>query len=299
MSDHPPSATNDVVAAMAREVDEVQDDSPLRQGDVFIWIDSHFSKPWNTYGVVVTADCDLAQRKTFGQVSYIPVLTFDDYIWNFWRPKYCDKHLARIEREVGQSTLEVLKKVNPDQREISPAVLRSWIERAGSEGFLDELRQFGCLDVKKLQANVDRLVRLLDLHKLEAFNKDILIKGYSATAAKEGDAVAAFKKELQSSIASLPGDIFFISGLSGEASPGLFAHLRSISQCREHDIATDLTLINQGIARSKRVGRLRAPFLYALTQNLARVFSDIGLPEAYSNARKASGQSFVDSCWES
>jgi hypothetical protein len=60
---------------------EQTDGLPLLQGDLFKWLDSKFTRPWSTYGVVVTADCDLLRSKTRGVISYVPALIIEDYIW--------------------------------------------------------------------------------------------------------------------------------------------------------------------------------------------------------------------------
>jgi hypothetical protein len=73
---------------------------------------------------------------------------------------------------------------------------------------------------------------------------------------------------------------------------GLFVMLRHIEQCALSDITYDPDEIRFGTAKARRVGRIAAPFRYAMTQSLGRIFSDIGLPKDYEVRRAESSKKF-------
>ena len=75
---------------MSDEYESVMDSTPIRQGDVFEWVGENRLRPWKFYGIVVTADCDLANSKTAGRLSYVPALVAEDYLWHFWMGKKLD-----------------------------------------------------------------------------------------------------------------------------------------------------------------------------------------------------------------
>jgi hypothetical protein len=98
--------------------------------------------------------------------------------------------------------------------------------------------------------------------------------------------------EVQSSISSLPGDVFYLPLERNEEEAGLFLMLRQIQQIGIFDISTRVSDMTLHLPKAKRLGRIAAPYRYAITQNLARIFSDIGLPGAYEERRDASSHKF-------
>jgi hypothetical protein len=270
-------------------------DSPIRQGDVFKWDDEHAARPWYQYGVVVTADCDLAKNKTRGRLSYVPALTMEDYIWHFWRDnKFSSVQKAHISKFTSRLNTRLKKDGRED--EVSEEAAQAWLQRAGTEGLLDEIGvtdKGQRLDLKKI---ADELVMLLSLLDAEEPNMALLQSCYAIKNAKAtADDVTALALEIQSAISSLPGDVFFLPHVSDRPDEGLFLILRDITQCDISEIAIRPDELRFGRAKAKRLGRVAAPFRFAITQNLARVFSDIGLPESYEEKCKTSSHRFFGS----
>ena len=71
------------------------------------------------------------------------------------------------------------------------------------------------------------------------------------------------------------------------------AFLRAMREVRDQDIATKTSEVEPN--RAKRIGRLVPVLRYRLTQMLAQVFSDIGLPDDYEEALKKERVKFVNS----
>jgi hypothetical protein len=268
--------------------------TPIRQGDVFRWESEHSERPWLQYGVVVTADCDLAKTKTKGRLSYVPALTMEDYIWHFWRePKFAQtqkSHLMKFTTRVNRR----LQQDDP-QVEISEDAAIAWLQRLGADQFLDEIR----ITDNGQRANFKKIANELTLLSklLEAAEPDlILLKSCYAIKNPKADPddVKALASEVQSSLSSLPGDVFFLPHVSDRTDEGIFLMLRNITQCEISTIATRPDEIKFGNAKARRIGRIAAPFRYAITQNLARVFSDIGLPQAYEDKCKTSSHRFFE-----
>ena len=62
------------------ETEIAPQDSGLRQGDII----KLYSEKNSNFGVIVNADCDLANDKIDGHVAYVPIYTFPDFIERFW-----------------------------------------------------------------------------------------------------------------------------------------------------------------------------------------------------------------------
>jgi hypothetical protein len=90
-----------------------------------------------------------------------------------------------------------------------------------------------------------------------------------------------------------PDDCMVLPQLPGLV-PGLHvAFLRAMREVRDQDIATKTSEIAPNHA--KRIGRLVPVLRYRLTQMLAQVFSDIGLPDEYEATVKEERVKFVES----
>jgi hypothetical protein len=91
--------------------------------------------------------------------------------------------------------------------------------------------------------------------------------------------------EIRNRLRNLPGDSFFMSSIGVPDGGGFVAYLRLVREIRIDQIArTYYDKQARGVA-AHRVSRLRAPYVYRLTQQLAEVFASIGLPEEYEDSR--------------
>src|SRR5206468_2377213 len=70
------------------ETERADDDRPIRQGDIVQW--EQQDSPWKSVAVIVTADCDIAQKKHAGILSYVPIVTLVDYWRLITLPKKID-----------------------------------------------------------------------------------------------------------------------------------------------------------------------------------------------------------------
>jgi hypothetical protein len=273
------------------------DDLPLRQGDIFTWVDRGRERPWRTFGIVITADCDLQQEKTNGQLSYLPILTFEDYIWTFWRVEKFSPVFHRLQKKAVDRLNSVLTRLKTDQKAISEEAGLAWISRTESEALAKEI---GLKDVGQTKdfcaiiENYKLVERLLgtsepDMNLLNSCH------AISRGAAPSSD-YSGLSRDVQSKISSLPGDVFFISGVEGYESFGLFVMLRHITQCKVDDVAIRPEDLRWGNASARRIARVNAPYKFALAQNMARVFLDIGLPSSYAEKQKTSSTKYFEFC---
>ncbi|MGR6430272.1 hypothetical protein ACU5AY_05060 [Rhizobium sp. PAMB 3174] len=78
--------------------DYIAPDARLRQGD-FIRFDGEDS-PLRKFGIVVTADCDLEQRKHARSLTLVPVVPSSTILEYYLFPEDCEKKRSMIERYV-------------------------------------------------------------------------------------------------------------------------------------------------------------------------------------------------------
>jgi hypothetical protein len=269
------------------ECDAVDDPTKgLRQGDVFEWNDPA-ADPWRRFGIIVTADCDIAHEKNAGVLSYVPLLAVTDYLSAFYLPKQISKSLVKIDERLT-TTIQRLQTSNRPEFPslLTSEVVISWIDGASIDAVADELRA----------PTEDRE----QLQKLVALRRELVGSLLSAEIAKHTEAICNARsilqqskpdtvrtnlhKDVQSHLKDLPGDALFIRALSKIHSTGFIAYLRFVRELNQTAVAIRPADLSRG-AQARRVGRLRAPYVYRLTQMLGTVFSSIGLPQEYEAAR--------------
>lgn len=102
-------------------------------------------------------------------------------------------------------------------------------------------------------------------------------------------------REIQASWNTLPGDVYHLPSMPSGDEKGLFLMLRHIRQLRAEEITGRPAAVRTGDAKAKRIARVCAPYRYAITQSLARVFADIGLPAEHDERKKNAASRLFDS----
>lgn len=279
---HP--ATSETAHAHAfPEWREVSPAQPIRQGDILTSMDEA-SDAWRQTVVIITADCDLAHDKYGGSLTCIPVLDVEDYVLRFRLDKQRDSLLSKVNSEcirIYQSAAG-----EPNAVEIAETRLAEWIVEAPNDEIVSELGMTG--------ATADRFGKLLDAARIlqtthptsvldaaSMLTECKLVLGHGTDANKVKRQVA---EDLASNITKLPGDALFINEISEIHTSGYVAYLRRIVELRDTDVATTVSQASTG-ATHIRVSRLTSPYIHALSQQFGSVFSAIGLPVAYEDAR--------------
>jgi hypothetical protein len=266
----------------------VDDARPIRQGDIFEWLD-HRNEPWMKLGIVVTADCDITHEKHRGILSYVPLLELKDYLALLCLPGKVLAALAPI-REQLLKCIRAYQAANlPGFPEpISDEAAIQWVRNAS----LDEIAGELALPPGK---DRDTFVNLAT----DYLATDAALRGGSFAALFEAivrlrarqsrnreQTTVKLNAEIRSYVVGLPGDAFFVGRASRDHGDGYIAYLRLLREIHQSTIAIKQTDLRDSSVRAKRIAALTSPYVYRLTQQLADVFSAIGLPKQYEDARR-------------
>lgn len=254
----------------------LKSDSTLSQGDVIVWEENQDFQ--SKAAVVVTADCDLAKGKHWGRITVVPLVPVGSYMEEVYLPK----QLALLEEELvalfAKAVHQALKvKTDPP----SDDALESLVS-------LDALpSSLGTSDRAKQAHALLRHVRGLtkSMTSAEALDEALRLRS-SGVKALSASRIGTFLEKP-------PGDCMVLPQLPGLAPELHVAFLRAMREVRDQDIATKTSEVEPN--RAKRIGRLVPVLRYRLTQMLAQVFSDIGLPDDYEEALKKERVKFVNS----
>lgn len=227
--------------------DAVGPDAKLRQGDLVVFEDAE--SPLREVGIIVTADCDLEQRKHARLVTLVPIVDAQTVLEQYLLIEDCERKRDLIETYL-------FKEFSIDARQ----------ERNVKLAIL--MQSYRCADFDIKDAR-----RIAADFALGA-SDSILVEGYVELMKNIGSGPKA-KKSVRDQIRSR-GDLLILPSLKEFGIAGHIAWLRHIWQVSVNDIA--LRTSEMGDRPGERLGRLDSPFRYRLTQLMAQVFSDIGLP---------------------
>jgi len=152
----------------------------------------------------------------------------------------------------------------------------------------------------------DALAYVNAFRELEASKNDGLqafvltmgrIKFLLGEVKSEARASIAVARELSAQLSNLPGDAMFLNSLADDLQSGYIVYLRRVLEVLEGVVVTSTHSIPFD-AQYLRLGRLNPPYVYALTQQFASVFSAIGLPAVYEGARGAVADHFLSTYLE-
>ncbi|WP_281900217.1 hypothetical protein [Micromonospora humidisoli] len=264
----------------------VPDGAPIRQGDVFIFSnDLTNSDIWRKAGIIVTADCDIANDKHAGILSYVPILPLRDYL--AWRvlPRIASDRRKRIIRQLS----EMIGRLEDDQG-IKPGLSMRAIEvMATEDGGLTDLESYlkniSKKDKDTIAAMINEIATCDRVHLTSGYTEQFTALTSLCTPTKKKSAREVLLGDIRDRLKNLPGDVFFISTLDLEHTEGYVAYLRLVRETNLRQISTSYYYKDGRRVVAKRTSRLRAPYVYRLTQQMADVFASIGLPTEYEGAR--------------
>jgi hypothetical protein len=266
-------------------------DSPVRQGDIFAWSNWTERGDWEKFGIIVTADCDIAHERSSTFFTYLPILPLKSYIQQVWvkerLTKLANSHQRLITDEIHRYHL----RINPSALQLQAAALHRWVTESSDDHIIAELR----ISEHKEANNLRRLLSTYRLLVNIGTEKDPtrLVSAYcEARAQKQAvhveKAAESIARDAQSDVVrNLPFECFFLSSLPQIPDLGFIVMLRYIQPIQQAALTTSFELAKTDPGRAYRLGRLSPTFKYALTQRFANLFVRIGLPVEYEEWREA------------
>lgn len=261
------------------------DTGRLRQGDIIEWTDKNVDE-FRVHAIIVTADCDIAQNKTRGILTYAPIFSMQKYLGNFFIPDQLEKARSKLFGVLRERLHSMQGKYLPGLNQFSDMAIGSWVQRASAAEICSKFTEAGANELKNLDDAVRNYIRATKVDSLSSDQMADIIGQYASVIYPTSPSPEeTLGKELSNHLQNLPGDVYFIHNISEELSGGYFIMLRYISQCPSNQIAVSAEGQNIGTT-ARRISRLRSPYVYSLTQALGRVFSDVGLPDRHEKILK-------------
>lgn len=230
--------------------DAVGEEDKLQQGDLIRFIEKEGENNSTRFGLVITADCDLDKRKHSRLVTLISVITVDTLVSS------C----------LGIDCLEQNRQSLADycRKQLGVSVAST------DASFLGHVKAHAIM-MPKRPAIVDLAISAL-FQELESISVAQLKELFSILNISSSKIKEKFSQQAVSR-----GDLMILPPPPAITGAPRVAWLRRIWQEQIGKIAIRNSDENNSVGL--RVARLESPFRYRLTQQVAHVFSDIGLPD--------------------
>lgn len=222
-------------------------DPHLTQGDLILFHDS--DDPLKRAGIVVTADCDLKNRKHAQLATLVPIVSVQATMECYLLIEACESQRKNIlEFACRKQHIDLSEDpfvVDAQMRELSATL---------QDGTPEKLA-------------IDFILRR---------QESMSVKQYAVlmtAAGSQPKGASSFEQQLLKK-----GDIVVLPSAAALGVTGEIAWVRHIWQESIGQIALKTSDVKH--CRGERVARLDSPYRYRLTQVMAQVFSDIGLPDS-------------------
>ncbi|MEW2811977.1 hypothetical protein AB0929_33580 [Streptomyces massasporeus] len=291
----------DATSGTFREYETGLSEQPLRQGDVLEFLQKEeFPTGWrDTIAIVVTGNCDLSFGKHWGTVTYVPAIPFDIYVQQFVIPKVIATESTKAEKalhdlfdqEVASDSVDravEMLQLGYSMAEITTLLPSESKERPRFETELKTLDLYWaaqitlkqCTDAEQFWRHIDRLTT--DLDKLRK----------PKTASRE-----TLRKEMRNRLKNFPGDSLYLSEPGPGCGGGYVVMLRLIRSIEDSAVALRPAdeYHSPGQHRARRIARLKTLYCHRVVQQMAHVFTDIGLPTDYEESRDSHLKNYVES----
>jgi hypothetical protein len=263
------------------------------QGDVFQvgeCCDDIFLLEEN-FCMVITADCDIANRKMGNSYTCLPIISAEDYLRTVW----LEDVIKREKIQLINQMLEIINSSNAlkdnDCNSLTAISLEDWLQE---ESFLTILK------LLSLDTQNKKHILCNDLYSV--INSDKNFKTFISFRKLQKKSEVKVKKEISDALKNSREEFFFVPDLSVFDSFGAMIKLRDIRAVSHSRVFTEqLELKVSTIDPRKtliRVGRFSDYLRYSISQKFALLFSRIGMPDSFESDFRNSLGLIANTVWE-
>ena len=116
----------------------VSDSDPFRQGDI-ICLGPRGPQTEPRWGVIITADCDIAQQKMGDFFTFVNIVTARYYVEVIWAEEELLKLRSRLANSMVATILATERLRDPNVRPLRVRDLLDWVHEDGSQSVVDSI----------------------------------------------------------------------------------------------------------------------------------------------------------------
>ncbi|NRP75737.1 hypothetical protein ILFOPFJJ_06660 [Ensifer psoraleae] len=273
----------------------VADDADIRQGDVIRRIETA-NVDWQTWGFIITADCDIAQSKAGDRFTWLEIVRSDQFLDAYWAPEQLRRLVDKQTRPACDGLNGLIKRTGLQLSEVDGPALHAWLSEATADEIVGAIKPPKSADAKLL-ATLSAL-RLALGHDGERAGMTCLRKAWTLLGRDEKAQRAAIREAFDAD-RGFP-DFVLIPEIPGTEGYGFVILLRAISSVYGKDLfktEADARINGQPHA-FHRIGRFSDGLRFSVAQKLAFLFSRIGMSTQFEDACDAATELLVDTIYQ-
>ncbi|WP_374491261.1 hypothetical protein [Zoogloea sp.] len=262
---------------------EIPEDSDFIQGDLIENITQNPNE--KIIGMILNADCDIAQKRWGSNFSWISIIPAIDYLNEIWSAEQCRSlwNEKRVKNFLSD-TNSFLHKKNPEFSEIDIAALLEWFRSYTTT--TEFFSAIGKTPSQSEELDADFIRLAFNIQCSGMSPGDRIRKIWEITHKKPCE----INKKLQNALIKTDGfpDFFFLPTMPNKDSNGFVALLRTINSSPHNrlfktEVDARINTVSDQPAFF-RFGRLTDAVRYQVVQKLTFLFSRIGSHPKFEDA---------------
>jgi hypothetical protein len=260
----------------------IDDTEDVRQGDIICKLHPR-SSAVEKLGMVITADCDIAQRKAGDRYTWLEIVPMPAYIQGPWAQEQLRKLSEKRSKAVCDYLNGQIRKLQPGLATLTHESLAQWLRTKTAEEVLTSATgQTPTSDSQQLRELQGFALTVTSVEEQSAFSR------LKAAWELFGVEQKSQQESVRNAFKDGGGfqDYFVLPELPRQTGLGFVVLLRSMWTI----MAPDLFLTEQDARihdrpdAFHRLGRLNDGIRFSITQKLAFLFSRIGMPTSFESA---------------
>lgn len=271
---------------------QIEDTEEVRQGDIIRKLHPKTGEV-EQLGIVITADCDIAQRKAGERYTWLEIVPMAAYIEVPWAEEQMRKLAEKRSKAICEHLNGQIRKLQPGLTALTHESLVQWLRsRTAEEILASATGQVPTADSKPLRDLQGFALTVSADENQSAFSR--LKAAWTLFGVEE----RSQQENVRNAFKDGGGfqDYFVLPELPRQTGLGFVVMLRSMWTI----MAPDLYLTEQDArihdrpGAFHRLGRLNDGIRFSITQKLAFLFSRIGMPKTFESACETAAELTVE-----
>lgn len=277
---------------MAGFFTQIEDTDEVRQGDIIRKLHPKTGEA-EKLGIVITADCDIAQRKAGERYTWLEIVPMAAYIDGPWAQEQLRKLSEKRSQAICEHLNGQIRKLNPGLAALTHASLVQWLRsKTPAEILASATGQVPTVDAKPLRDLRGFALTVIADENQSAFSR--LKAAWTLFGIDEKNQ----QESVRSAFKDGGGfqDYFVLPELPRQTGLGFVVMLRAMWTI----MAPDLYLTEQDARihdrphAFHRLGRLNDGIRFSITQKLAFLFTRIGMPKTFESACETAAELTIE-----
>ncbi|PQA78930.1 hypothetical protein [Rhodoferax sp. TS-BS-61-7] len=270
----------------------IEDTDEVRQGDIIRKLHPKTGEV-EQLGIVITADCDIAQRKAGERYTWLEIVPMAAYIEGPWAQEQLRKLAEKRSKVICEYLNGQIRKLRPGLAPLTQESLTQWLRNKTAEEVLaSSTGQVPTADGKPLRDLQGFALSVSSDKNQNAFSR------LKAAWTLFGVDDKVQQENVRNAFKDGGGfqDYFVLPELPRQSGFGFVVMLRSMWTIMSPDLylTEQDARINDRPDAFHRVGRLNDGIRFSITQKLAFLFSRIGMPKTFESACETAAELTVE-----